>query len=93
MSIGGNDYSWAPRDREQVRSSQFEFQTYASSAFELAPSLCIPPASKVLPSVARSAQQEDRASILDRIIAFCVASIFGIIGAGSLIIGSLYWFV
>ncbi|MCX7320415.1 MAG: hypothetical protein NT113_13310 [Hyphomicrobiales bacterium] len=34
MSIGGNDYSWAPRHREQVRSSQFYPITYSSAAYE-----------------------------------------------------------
>ena len=61
ISAGGNDYRpLAPRDREQVRSSQFEFKTWCSASAELAPSPR-PQAVKVLPSVARSAQQEDRA--------------------------------
>ncbi len=59
MSIGGNDYSWAPHTAG-TQADLYYPVTYASSAFELAPSL-VPQAVKVLPSVARSAQQEDRA--------------------------------
>lgn len=77
-------------------------KTFALAAYELAPSLCIPPASKVLPSVARSAQQEDRAlfpavrpafeslnlphPLLD-VFAIAVAVVFGLSGAAALIVG------
>lgn len=67
-------------------------KTFALAAYELAPSLCIPPASKVFPSVARSAQQEDRASIFGCI---CIlgAVVAGLIGGASLFIGIGYWFI
>lgn len=70
-----------------------QFKTWSSIDQELAASRCPPTVAKRPQSVARSARKYDRASILDRVIAFFVAAIFGIIGAGSLIIGTLYWFI
>lgn len=89
--LGGNEQSIGSLHREQVRSSQFEFKTWCSASAELAPSPR-PQAMKVLPSVARSAQQEDRASILDRICVLGVV-VAGLIGGACVILGFGYWFV
>lgn len=60
---GGNEQSIGSLHRGSTHDYLPQFKTWCSASVELAPSLCIPPASKVLPSVARSAQQEDRALI------------------------------
>lgn len=90
MSVGANQPLMGASQR--ARNTLPVFQTWSSIDQEIASHRASPLALGTN-GFARYGQRSDRASILDRIIAFCVAAIFGIIGAGSLLIGIGYWFV
>lgn len=92
--LGGSEQSIGFHYGHGTQPDSYYPVTYASSAFELAPSL-VPQAVKVLPSVARSALQDDRASISEAVLNIVVPLGAALVAVGTGVsfgVSIAYWF-
>lgn len=93
LTLGGNEQS-AGSHYGRDTQPDLKFHTYASAAYELAPSL-VPQAVKVLPGVARSVQQEDRALFREAVLNIVVPLGAALIAVGTGVsfgVSIAYWF-